>query len=117
MCSELRVGTRTVAFLAACDTRTPPRRPRRRAEESPSPSPSRASVALPPADSSEPCSYVPPPPPGPAIHPDRGVQRFHLYDYEDSSSTAARVLPFVEAGLVDFHTIRYRGEAVCRACV
>lgn len=35
----------------------------------------------------------------------RGVQRFHLYDFEADPTLADQLLPYIEAGIVDLHSI------------
>jgi hypothetical protein len=40
----------------------------------------------------------------------RGVQQFHLFDFERSAATSELMLPWIEAGIVIFHTLTYEGE-------
>lgn len=39
----------------------------------------------------------------------RGVQRFHLYDFEASPKLANILARYMEAGIVDLHTITFEG--------
>jgi hypothetical protein len=38
------------------------------------------------------------------------VQQFYLFDFEGSLATSELMLPWIEAGIVVFHTLTYEGK-------
>lgn len=38
------------------------------------------------------------------------MQQFYLFDFEGSLATSELMLPWIEAGIVVFHTLTYEGE-------